>query len=93
MAQKKSFKTNPAMQFISAAEEEPIAPQQEEQPEGVTSPKGYMLVKEMKTERVQLLIRPTTKAQIKQEAAAKGISLNDLVNQILEEHIERHGDA
>ena len=93
MAPKKSFKTNPAMQFISAVEEETKAPKQDEQPEGVIIPKGYRLVKEMKTERVQLLVRPTTKEQIKKEAAEKGISLNDLVNQILEDHIERQGNV
>ena len=88
MAQKKNFKTNPAMQFISAAEE-PEAPKAQE---GFTAPKGYMLVREYKTERVQLLMRPTAKAALKQIANERGISLNELANQILEDYLEEQGD-
>lgn len=71
-------------QVISAADE----PQETQQQEGVTIPEGYKLVKEYKTERIQLLIRPTTKAALKQMAAAQGTSLNDLINQILDKSIE-----
>lgn len=87
MAQKKSFK-NPAMNFISAVEEPQAAAQ-----EGLAIPKGYKLVKENKSARMQLLIRPTIKDAIKEEAAAQGLSMNDLVNNIFEEYMERKGRA
>ena len=86
MAQKKDFKKNPVEMFISTEE-----PQETPAPEGVTIPKGYKLVKENKSERMQLLVRPATKEAIRQAAAAQGISMNDLVNQILDEYAERQG--
>jgi predicted HicB family RNase H-like nuclease len=88
MAQKKNFK-NPAMQFISTADAE--EQQEAQQQEGVTIPKGYKLVKENKSERMQLLVRPATKEAIKKAAAAQGLSMNDLVNNILDEYAERQG--
>ena len=86
MAQKKDFKKNPVEMFISTEE-----PQEMPAPEGVTIPKGYKLVKENKSERMQLLVRPATKEAIRQAAAAQGLSMNDLVNQILDEYAERQG--
>ena len=90
MAQKKNFK-NPAMQFISAADAE--GQQETQQQESVTIPKGYKLVKENKSERMQLLVRPALKEAIKQEAEAQGLSMNELVNTIFEEYLERKGRA
>ena len=87
---KKDFKKNTAELFISAADAEE-APQQTQ--EGLAIPKGYKLVKEYKSERMQLLVRPATKEAIKQAAAAQGVSMNDLVNQILDEYAERQGNA
>lgn len=88
---KKDFKKNAAELFISAADEAQETPQTAQ--EGVTIPKGYKLVKENKSERMQLLVRPTLKEAIKQEAAAQGLSMNDLVNNIFEEYLERKGQA
>ena len=85
---KKDFKKNTAEMFISTAAEEPEAPKQI-QGEGVTIPIGYKLVKENKSARLQLLIRPTTKEIIKKTAEAQGISVNDLINNILDEYAER----
>lgn len=90
---RKNFK-NPAEIFISGAEQE--APKQEvkeEVQQDFTIPKGYRLEKEYKSERMQLLVRPTTKEAIKKAAAAQGLSMNDLVNQILDEYAERQGNA
>lgn len=84
---KKDFKKNTAELFISAAEKEEVAPVQPAA--GVTIPKGYKLVKENKSERMQLLIRPTIKDAIKAEAEALGLSMNDLVNSIFEDYLER----
>ena len=87
----KNFKKNPAELFISAAEEAPVETQQT--PEGITIPKGYKLVKENKSERMQLLVRPVVKEAIKKEAEAQGLSMNELVNGIFEEYLERKGNA
>lgn len=84
---KKDFKKNPAELFISTAEEPQAAPAQE----GAFIPKGYKLVKEPKSARLQLLVRPLTKDGIKRAAEAQGLSMNDLINQILDEYIERQG--
>ena len=86
---KKDFKKNTAELFISAAEERE-APQQM-QDTGVTIPKGYKLVKENKSQRMQLLVRPALKDAIRAEAEAQGLSMNDLVNNIFEEYLERKG--
>lgn len=88
---KKDFKKNTAVLFIIAAEEQE-APQQM-QDTGETIPKGYKLVKENKSQRMQLLVRPTLKDAIKAEADAQGLSMNDLVNNIFEEYLERQGKA
>lgn len=87
---KKDFKKNAAELFINtdAAEDLTQAP---EKTEGYAIPKGYRLAKEYKSERMQLLVRPTTKDTIKKLAAAEGLSMNDLVNRILDEYAERQG--
>ena len=46
--------------------------------------------KEYKSVRLQLLIRPTTKSDLKRIADDRGQSLNDLINQVLEEYTERN---
>ena len=88
---KKDFKKNPAEIFISAAEEQETP--QQMQDTGVTIPKGYKLVKENKSQRMQLLVRPALKDAIRAEAEAQGLSMNDLVNNIFEEYLERKGKA
>ena len=91
---KKGFKTNPALQFISTPEEEPApkkTAKKEEPATALTAPAGYVLKREGKSERMQLLIRPTTKQELKKIADAKGVSVNDLANTIFDEYIERQG--
>ena len=87
----KNFKKNTAELFISAADEPKEAPQTAQ--EGFSIPKGYRLAKEYKSERMQLLVRPALKEAIKQEAEAQGLSMNELVNTIFEEYLERKGRA
>ena len=75
--QKKSFKSNPAMQFISAAEEERETPQQTTAPQigqeaGLSIPKGYRLAPEFKSERMQLLVKPATKEAIRAPCSGAG---------------------
>ena len=89
---RKDFKKNPAEMFISAAEEQQEAPQ-DAQAVGFTIPKGYRLEKDYKSERMQLLVRPATKEAIRALAAEQGLSMNDLVNNIFEEYLERQGKA
>ena len=91
----KNFKKNAVEMFISSAaqipESEPQPAATEENDKYVTDikvPAGYRLQREYKSERMQLLIRPTTKKMIKQRAAVLGISMNDLINQILDEYVE-----
>lgn len=84
---KKNFTMSVAEEFINtkkANEKKPDAA-------GFTIPEGYKLVRENKSARMQLLIRPAVKDAIKAEAAAKGVSMNDLVNDIFEEYLERKG--
>lgn len=87
----KNFKKNPAELFISAADEPQTGTQQAQ--EGVTIPKGYKLVKENKSERMQLLVRPVVKDAIKKAADEQGLSMNELVNGIFEEYLERKGNV
>lgn len=48
----------------------------------------YRLIEEYKSERMQLLIKPSTKKELKKIAEHGGISLNELVNRILESFID-----
>ena len=83
----KSFKKNAAELFISAADDQPEAA-----PEALNIPEGYKLVRETKSERMQLLLRPAIKQAIKEEAAALGLSMNDLVTKIFEERYAGKGN-
>ena len=85
---KKDFRKTAAELFITPQEEKPEPPAQPDKAAGFEVPKGYRLEREYKTARMQLLIRPTTKEYIKKTAAAQGISMNDLINQILDEYAE-----
>lgn len=86
---KKDFKKNTAEMFISVPGKEEQRTDKKEVPEGFIIPKGYRLERETKSVRLQLLVRPATKEAIKDLAAAQGLSMNDLINSILEEYIER----
>lgn len=81
----KATRKNPTETFLSTAEE----PKEEAKAQDPAIPEGYKLVKESKSERLQLLIRPTTKKRLKVEAIAQGVSVNDLVSTILEDYLER----
>ncbi len=53
-------------------------------PKDLNIPIGYRLTPELKTERIQVRIRPSIKEAVKEEADARGISLNEYINQTLE---------
>ena len=84
---KKDFK-NPALDFISDLE-----PKADMTTAGAPAPipSGYMIMPEVKSERLQLLIKPATKQAMKAEAIRAGKSVNALINEILEDHINRKG--
>ena len=91
---KKDFKKNTAEMFVTipAEEAKAVNADQKETPGGFVVPKGYRLEKETKSVRLQLLVRPGTKEAIKDLAEQQGLSMNDLVNTILEEYLERSGN-
>lgn len=79
---KKSFKDNPALQFISTTEE-PITAATTEKP-----PKGYKvnpLYVETKSRRLQLILQPSLYSRVKKQAKAMGLSVNEYCHQILDE--------
>lgn len=86
----KTFK-NAAMNFISA--EEPTTTPRADDPAGAQIPKGYKLVKESKSARTQILLRPATKEALREAAEEQGISLNELINTVLDSYIEGKGNA
>lgn len=59
--------------------------------EGFTIPRGYKLTKEARSERIQLLVRPSSKELLKAEADNAGKSLNEHVNEILEDYLRKGG--
>lgn len=46
---------------------------------------------EKKSERIQLLIRPSLKADLDKLAAREGVSRNEVIGQLLEEAMEARG--
>lgn len=90
----KSYKKDTTEFFLSSAQDavelDPVQTEKEKKdPEGVQIPDGYRLVKETKSKRMQLLVRPSTQDALKKAAAREGISVNDLANRIFEEYIEK----
>lgn len=70
---KKSFKDNPALQFISTVEEERKIPSQQKN--------CYV---EIKSRRLQLILKPSLFERVKKAASKKKISVNEYVHRILD---------
>lgn len=85
---RKSFKDNPALQFISAAGDAGPEQQDSAQAEAAGNPPaGYKvnpLYLETKSRRLQLVLQPSLYARVKAGAAAAGLSVNEYVHQILD---------
>ena len=85
---RKSFKGNPALQFISAAEDEqPREPEQAAQITAEKPPAGYKvnpLYVETKSRRLQLVLQPSLYDRVKARAKASGLSVNEYVHQVLD---------
>ena len=91
---KRDFKqSNPALAFISSKGEEVQAESKEEKlvaPAKV--PEGYKLnplYVETKSKRVNLLMQPSIVERMKKTAQAKGLSLNEAINEAVKEYLER----
>lgn len=87
---KKDFKQTTAAAFISTAEPKE-KPKPKTEPKGAEVPRGYKIVPETKSSRVQLLIPPTLKEDLKALADQEGTSLNEIANEALQQYIERKG--
>lgn len=93
-AQKKSFKVNPALNFITTPEqEEPTEQVQESVDVGVPAkipnapPAGYKMnpmYVETKSRRLQLVLQPSLYERVKKAAKDAGLSVNEYVHQILD---------
>lgn len=57
--------------------------------ETLQAPKGYKLVPETKDARIQLLLKPSIKEGLRRAAHEEYTSINNLVNDILQEWLER----
>lgn len=82
---KKTFKDNPALQFISTAEEEPKEQRGRKTGE---APEGYKLnplYVETKTRRLQLVLQPSLYEKVKKTATEQGLSVNEYIHRTLEE--------
>jgi hypothetical protein len=103
MTAKKSFKrSEPALAFISGAEEtsrppkktasKPKSPKAKPTARGgETAPEGYKLAPqyiETKSRRVQALIQPSVYEAVKAKASSLGISTNEAINEALKAYTE-----
>jgi predicted HicB family RNase H-like nuclease len=96
---KKSFTdANPAMAFISTAKEQEdfaLSQPTKEDLEAKESSHSVPMKKnpefiETKSKRVQMLMQPSLYDAVKKEAKAKNISVNEMMHEILKNHVEGH---
>lgn len=95
MSRKSFTDANPAMAFISTAKEQEdfslTQPTKEEleakESNGVPMKKNPEFI-ETKSKRVQMLMQPSLYDAIKKEATAKDISVNEMMHEILKNHVE-----
>lgn len=86
---KKSFKDNPALQFITTpAEEAQPAPAQSEQGAGVPMKPNPLYI-ETRSKRLNLLMQPSLHTKLKDMAKAQDVSINELIHKALEEYADR----
>jgi len=87
MPKKKSFKDNPALQFISTDSPADSIAEKDEEPAPQYPMKRNPLYIETKSRRVQLMFQPSLYNKIKALATEQGKSINDTIHTILDEHI------
>jgi len=102
---KKSFKDNPALQFMSRPEEVDRDTREEKREEKAVEVREIKEVKaavddfmtlppiafEAKSKRFNMLMRPSTFTKLKKAADYRGTSVNDLINTIVESYMEFDG--
>lgn len=84
MSSKKDFTgvSAASMNFISGKKQ----PKEQKAAAGLPEiPDGYKIVRDNKSIRFSLLIRPFVKEHVKREAEEMGITMNELINRILED--------
>jgi predicted DNA binding CopG/RHH family protein len=84
--QKKSFKDNPALQFISEAKDD-IGEMPEKLASSVKAPEGYKLNPlyiETKTRRLQIVMQPSLYKRVKNAAEEEGLSVNEFIHRTLD---------
>ncbi len=87
MAKKKFTEgENPALQFISKPKEEPTP--QSTITDITDVPKGFKLVPETKTKRVNLIMKPSLHEKAVEKSKSIGISFNEFINKMLEDYLE-----
>lgn len=101
MATKKGFKKNASEYLISASEKKNESPDYAKQfgePDPLpiqaneyNLPRGFIAKPEARSERIQLLVRPSSKELLKADADKAGKSLNEFVNDILEDYLRKGG--
>ena len=93
MAKTKSFEMEtPTNAFITGKTDD-RRPDPTIQLKNIEVPRGYKLVKESKSKRIQLLVTPSTFADLKAAALTQDISLNQLCNRIFEEYLRGDGET
>jgi len=98
---KKSFRDNPALQFVSRAEKEVSRETVEEKIPETKEAKEIKEIREIvenfkitpitfeaKSKRFNMLIRPSVYINLKKLAQIQGTSVNDLINKIVENYVE-----
>lgn len=84
---RKSFKNNPALQFISEADNDPQENSGTIQSSSKT-PDGYKINPvyiETKTRRLQIVLQPSLYERVKKAAAQETISVNEFIHRTLNE--------
>lgn len=94
MSIKKDFTETPAGAFIAEdtkAETKPKAKRSPRKKNLQEVPFGYIVAPEPKTERVPLLMKKSVKELVKKDSEEQEISVNEVINHILEEHYRERG--
>lgn len=93
---KKTFKNNPALQFINTESNDPEESREKINKEATIEseknpPEGFKpnpLYVETKSKRLQLLMQPSLHAKIKKRAKKEKTSVNEYIHNILKLHID-----
>lgn len=92
-ANKKTFKKdNPALSFMTPVEEEEATVDVVKPVKRSEAPEGYKVNPEFietKSKRVQLLLQPSTVEAIKSLASKKGLSMNEAINEAIQEYLHK----